>query len=330
MLPTSGLELPTMPTRPSAGIWLRPQRLAQLAGGTARGLGLVALIALCACPLGTIGPRAAEPPEEPSAIPWGAMYVPLEEMSAHGMTGTFGYYRGATGVQRLLADLPLARRDKLKLLLTLGDVRPATYADEHGNLDLAKVHQELDPFLALAEQLAPFFADGTIWGIRFLDEPHDPGSLPRGVAVNPEHLGQVLALLKQTFGEVLVGSTAPARYMVNVPHADWCFGGYPLRDPDPLAVIREDAALAAQHGLHYVASVNACTNPANNRTFFESYLALASLPAVEFLTSWQWPQGRYPQPSFEKRLADATVQDLVQAIPRACQRPASPAPPPDP
>lgn len=281
-------------------------------------LALAALVVGLSWCLQTGGIRAAEG----QPIPWGAMYVPLESMTAHGMTGTFGYYRGARGVQRLLADLPIARRDKVKLILTLGDARPSTYADDRGNLDMAKVHQELDPFLAMAEQLAPFIADGTIWGLRFLDEPHDPGSLPRGVTVNPEHLGQVLALLKETFGPVRVGSTAPARYMVKVPHADWCCGGYPLRGPDPLAVLRQDAALAAQQGLRYVANLNACTNPLDNRTFFQVYLALAALPEVDFLTSWQWPQGRYPQPSFEKRLTDPAVQDLVQAIPAACRRPA--------
>ncbi len=299
-------------------VWPPRRGPIRILGGAAGCLALAALLALSGEALETKEPA---PAPEDAAIPWGAMYVPLESMSAHGMTGTFGYYRGPGGVQRLLADLPIARREGIRLILTLGDVRPATYADERGNLDMAKVHQELDPFLALADQLAPFIADGTIWGIRFLDEPHDPGSLPRGVAVNPEHLGQVLALLKDTFGPVRVGSTAPARYMVSVPHADWCCGGYPLRGSDPLAVIREDLALATEKGLSYVASINACTNPVDNRTFFAAYLALAALPEVDFLTSWQWAQGRYPQPCFERRLTDPAVQDLVQAIPLACRRP---------
>ncbi|NLO74071.1 MAG: phosphodiester glycosidase family protein, partial [candidate division WS1 bacterium] len=131
----------------------------------------------------------------------------------------------------------------------------------------------------------------------------------------------VMALLHTTFAGARVGSTSPASYMVQVPHAGWCTGGYHhdllrRRGLDPLEHLRQDSALAVQHGLRYVANLNACTNPLDNRTFFEVYLALARLPDVHFLTSWQWEQGRYPQPSFEQRLRDPQVQDLVRALPR--------------
>ncbi|MEW6744665.1 MAG: hypothetical protein AB1486_18065 [Planctomycetota bacterium] len=246
-------------------------------------------------------------------------------MTAYGMTGTIGYYRGPVGVKKLLADLAVARREKLKLIVTMGDVNPSLYADARGEIDMARVREELAPFVEIADQIKPFVVDGTIWGIRFMDEPHDPRGLPRGVTINAQRLGDVMALLKEVFGKVRVGSTSPARYMVNVPNADWCSGQYchdtaRRRALDPVTSISEDAALAARKGMSYVASLNACSNSVDNRTFFEVYLALAKLPDVDFMTSWQWPQGHHPQPSFERRLNDPGVQDLVRSIPQACRR----------
>ncbi len=206
----------------------------------------------------------------------------------------------------------------------MGELRPSAYADSQGRINMEAVEKELSPFVAIAEQLKPFIADGTIWGIRFMDEPHDPAGLPRGVAIDTGDLGKVMAYLKKVFGQVRAGSTAPARYMVNVPGADWCFGQYchstmGRRGIKPLEFIQEDAALAKKKGMYYVASLNASTNPVDNRTFFETYLAFASLPDVDFITSWQWPQGRYPN-SFETRISDPSVKTLVEEIPRKCVR----------
>jgi len=252
------------------------------------------------------------------------MYAPLDAMKMLGMTGTFGYYRGARGVRQLLADLETARSSGIKLVVTLGDVRPSAYADQRGNIDMTKVKNELNPFVVAAEQLTPFIESGTMWGIRFMDEPHDPNGLPRGVTIDKGDLGIVMAYLKQALGKVRVGSTSPARYMVDVPNADWCFGQYCHRTAgrrgiEPIPYIREDAALAKRNGMSYIASLNASTNPVGNKDFFEVFKALAALPEVDFLTSWQWPQGDYPN-SFEKRLADPAVKDLVEEVPRACVR----------
>ncbi len=258
------------------------------------------------------------------SIPWGAMYAPLDIMKSYGMTGTITYYRGDGGVKKLFSDLAEARRCRIKLIITLGDVRPSTYADQQGKIDMAKVREELSPFVKISGQLRSYIEDGTIWAIRFMDEPHDPSGLPQGISINTEDLGAVMLYLKQSFGSVRVGSTAPARYMVNVSNADWCFGQYCHRTAgrrgiDPVQFIKEDAALAKKMGMSYVASLNASTNPVDNKTFFETYLAFASIPDVDFLTSWQWQQGRYPS-SFEKRITDPSVRSLVTRITQACMR----------
>ena len=262
--------------------------------------------------------------EKHNAIPWGAMYVPLESMKEMGRTGTVGYYRGAEGVRKLLADLKTARRDQIKLIVTMGEVKPSAYADERGRIDMAKVKVELAPFVAVSGQLKPFIEDGTIWGIRFMDEPHDPSGLPRGIAIDTGDLGVVMAYLKESFGNVRVGSTSPARYMTHVPNADWCFGQYchhtaGSRGIEPIPYIREDAALAKKKGMDYVASLNASTNPVSNREFFNVFKDLAALPDVDFLTSWQWPRGHYRN-SFEVRVSDPAVKDVLKEISRACVR----------
>ncbi len=218
----------------------------------------------------------ASEPERHDAIPWGAMYVPLDSMKAMGMTGTVGYYRGAGGVRKLLADLETARRDRIKLIVTMGEVKPSAYADERGRIDMAKVKAELAPFVAVSGQLKPFVEDGTIWGIRFMDEPHDPSGLPRGIAIDTADLGVVMAYIKESFDNVRAGSTSPARYMANVPNADWCFGQYchhtaGRRGIKPVPYIQEDAALAKKKGMDYVASLNASTNPVGNSEFFKVF-----------------------------------------------------------
>lgn len=282
-------------------------------GAAAGGLALLVALAVCA------------PSKGADAIPWGAMYTPAKSMGSKGMTGTVAYYRGPGGARRIWRDLAAARRKRTKVILTLGSVNPSVYADARGHIDMAKVRREIGPFAAVAGRLKPYIADGTVWGIRFMDEPHDPSGLPRGVTVNPKELGEVMAYLKKTFGKVRVGATSPARYMVKVPNADFAFGQYNhdntgRRFPDGVAYIRRDAALAAKHGMSYVASINANRNSVDNRTFFKLYLDLAKLKDVHFMTSWQWPQGRHPRPSFEKRLNDPRVQDLVRALPQACRR----------
>lgn len=215
--------------------------------------------------------------EKDNTIPWGAMYVPLESMKANGMTGTFAYYRGAEGAQKLLADLKIARRDRIKIIVTMGEVKPSAYADERGKIDIAKVKNELAPFVAVSQQLKPFIEDGTIWGIRFMDEPHDPSGLPRGITINVQDLGIVMDYIKKSFHNVRVGSTSPARYMVNVPNADWCFGQYchhtiGRRGIKPIPYIQEDAALVKKKGMYYVASLNASTNPVGNTEFFKVFI----------------------------------------------------------
>lgn len=258
------------------------------------------------------------------AIPWGAMYVPVDVMKSYGMTGTFGYYRGTAGARKLLVDLETARRFKIRMIVTMGDVKPSVYADSQGRINMEIVKMELAPFVAIAEQLKPFIEDGTIWGIRFMDEPHDPSGLPRGTVINAQDLGNVMAYLKKVFGKVRVGSTAPASYMVNVPDADWCFGQYchstmGRHGIKPVAYIEQDASLAKTKGMCYVASLNASTNPVDNKTLFEVYLAFAGLPDVDFLTSWQWPREKY-HGSFEQRISDPSVKTLVEEIPRKCER----------
>ena len=272
------------------------------------------------------------PPEEPikesaekgySSIPWGAMYTPNEYLTYKGMTGHVKYYCGVKGAQQLLNDLQIAQDHTVTLILTLGRVDPETYLDSNRNIDMNPVLEELTPFFGLADSIQPFIDDGTVWGIRFMDEPHDPKGYPHDFQVDTQQLGEVFSLIKSHFKNVRVGSTSPAFYMIDVPHADFACGQYNHAHPlsnDPVQFFREEAALAHQHGLDYVASLNANTNTVGNYEFFHTYSQMCSIEHVGFVTSWQWPQGHHPYPSFESRLNDPSprVQAQIAQIPDSC------------
>jgi len=262
-----------------------------------------------------------------AGIPWGAMYTPNDRLTSNGMTGAVKHYRGIQGANRLLTDLAFARDHGVRLILTLGSVVPVTYLDEDSRFLTEVVHRELDPFFAASEDLRPFIEDGTIWGVRFLDEPHDPSGYPREFEVDPIELGEVFSLIRSWFGDVRIGSTAPPWYMAQVPNAGFAFGqvvstNLPPGFPDPIDFHRQQSVLAHKHGLLYVASLNANTNPIDNLTFFITYRRMCEIETVDFATSWQWPQGHHPLPSFETRFGDPDpgVQAEISSIPAACVR----------
>lgn len=266
--------------------------------------------------------------EADSSIPWGAMYVPLDVASEAGMTGVVGYYRGEQGAERLLTDLAFAQEHRISLIVTMGSVSPSAVLDADGHIDMVAVHRELDPLLAVAGELSKYAEDRTLWGIRFLDEPHNPAGYPRGFEVEPSELAEAYAVIQHAFPGIPVGSTAPPQYMIRVPGAGLAFSQVvhdklPPGYDDPIAFQRDQAALAHEHGLLFVASINANTNPADNITFFRTYREMCAIPTVDFATAWQWPQGHHPQPSFEARFTDAdpTVQAEIALIPEACRRP---------
>jgi len=261
------------------------------------------------------------------AKPWGVMYIPVKKAADLGMSGVVEYYRGRTGAKRLLKDLEIAQKKGIKIIATIGSVRILDYWDKSSKkLSLEKVRRELAPFCQISNKLTPYLRDGTLWGIRFLDEPHDPTGLDQEVP--KENLGEVYRYIKsECLPGVRVGSTAPASYMVGVAYADFAFGQYnhshPPRDENgrPLSLkefFSTETALARSHGLRYVASINANRNGANNRTFFSSYLWLCHLSGVDFVTAWQWNRRNYPRPSFKERWADPLVSDLVERIPELC------------
>ena len=262
-----------------------------------------------------------------ASIPWGAMYTPNEHLTDKGMTGAVKYYRGRRGADSLIDDLKFAQMQGVRLILTLGSVTPGDYLDDEDHINMEIVHRELDPFLEMADSVKPFIEDGTIWGIRFMDEPHDPTGYPREFDVDPEELGEVFGLIRSYFGDVRVASTAPPWYLIQVPNAGYAFGQcnndkVPPGFDGPVDFHRDQSELAHKHGLLYVASLNANTNPAENVDFFRIYRQMCELKTVDFVTSWQWPQGRYPMPSFESRFSDSdpAVQAEITEIPTACGR----------
>lgn len=266
--------------------------------------------------------------ETARAIPWGAMYVPVDVLPQTGMTGTIAYYRGERGAEQLLADLAFAQQHGVSLIATLGTVAPVDVLDDAGHIDMSAVHRELDPFLAVAEAASPYLEDGTLWGIRFLDEPHDPAGYPPDFEVDPGELSDVYAMIREAFRDVPIGSTAPPQYMVRVSGSGLAFGQtvhgkLPPGLNDPVGFHRQQSELAHERGLLYVASINANTNPIDNVTFFCTYRDMCAIPTVDFATAWQWPQGHHPQPSFEARFTDPDpgVQAEIEAIPEACRRP---------
>ncbi len=209
------------------------------------------------------------------AIPWGAMYTPNEYLTAKGMTGAVKYYRGARGAELLLTDLAFAQEHGVRLILTLGSVTPANYLDTQDHIDLAAVEAELSPFFDLAGRIRPYIDAGTIWGIRFMDEPHDPTGYPAAFDIDPTELGEVFARIREVFGDVRVGSTAPPWYMIGVPNAGFAFGQVvhqklPLGFSDPIDFHIDQSELAHQNGLLYVVSLNANTNTIDNVAFFET------------------------------------------------------------
>ena len=273
------------------------------------------------------GEVLVEAPEESSSIPWGAMYTPNEYLTYKGMTGAVKYYRGLRGAQQMITDLKVAQTNSIKLIVTLGSVDPQQYLDENRNIDMERVHAELDFFFDIQSEIQPFINNGTIWGIRFMDEPHDPSGFPHDFEIDPVQLGDVYSLIKSHFPHVRVGSTSPAVYMVKVPHADYAFGQYNHAHPppsynDPVQFFADDSRLAFNHGLDYVASINANTNTVDNYGFFESYKQICFIETVDFVTSWQWPQGHYLYPSFEARIndPDPEVQGIIAELPSACNR----------
>jgi hypothetical protein len=265
-----------------------------------------------------------------AAIPWGAMYTPNDHLTDEGMTGTIKAYRGPRGAENLLTDLSYAREHGVRLIVTLGSVAPAVYLDTAGHLRMEIVRSELGPFFAVSDRIAPFVGDRTIWGVRFLDEPHDPADTARGFEVDPDELSAAFALIREALGDVLIGSTAPPAYMTRVAGAGFASGQVvheklPPGFADPVDFHRQQSALAHERGLQYVASLNANTSAADNETFFRSYRQMCAIETVDFATAWQWPQGHHPLPSFEARLRDPdpAVQAEIAGIPDACRRGAS-------
>ena len=285
--------------------------------------GTIALILLLAAASLCCSPREAN-----QSIPWGAMYVPLDVASEAGMTGVVGHSRGERGASQLQADLAFAKEHGISLIVTMGSVSPSAVLDADGHIDTVAVHRELDPFLAVAGELSKYIEDRTLWGIRFLDEPHDPAGYPRGFEVDPSELAEVYTLIRRAFPDVPIGSTAPPQYMIRVPGAGLTFGQIahhklPPGYDDPISFLRDQAALAHEHGLLFVASINANTNPIDNLTFFRTYRRMCAIPTVDFATAWQWPQGHHTEPSFEARFTDAdpATRAQIDLIPAACRRP---------
>lgn len=287
-----------------------------------RRLGTIILTLLAAASV------CGSPHEADRSIPWGAMYVPINAASEAGMTGVVGYYRGERGAEQLLVDLAFAREHGISLIVTMGSVSPDDVLSGDGHIDMVAVHRELDPFLAVVGELSNYVEDRTLWGIRFLDEPHDPAGCPAGFEVEPSELAEAYALIQDALPGVPIGSTAPPQYMIRVPGAGLAFSQVvhhklPPGYEDPIVFQRDQAALAHEHGLLFIASINANTNPIDNVTFFRTYRQMCAIPAVDFATAWQWPQGHHPQPSFEARFRDADpdVRAEIALIPEACQRP---------
>ena len=277
---------------------------------------LVAMLPLCGVAI-----------ETPHAIPWGAMYVPLDVAAEAGMTGVVATYRGEKGAEQLLVDLAFAQGHGISIITTLGSVSPGDYLDDDGHIDRDAVHRELDPFLAITNEASPYIEGGTLWGIRFLDEPHDPSEYPRDFEVNPDELAEAYAMIRASFPDVPIGSTAPPQYMRRVPGAGLAFSQVvhqklPPGYDNPVSFLRDQASLAHEHGLFFVASINANTNLVDNATFFRTYREMCAILEVDFATSWQWPQAHHSQPSFEIRFTDRdpSVQAEIAGIPGACQR----------
>jgi hypothetical protein len=290
--------------------------------GTAVRSGFVLLLAFL-----MLGAGAQSQDAKPAAIPWGAMYTPNEHLVDSGMTGAVKYYRGQRGADELIEDLRFARGCSVRLIATLGSVLPSDYLDDEDRIDMSAVHGELDRFFDLAEDVRSYIEDGTLWGIRFMDEPHDPKGYPRNVEVRPDELGEVLALIEAHFGEVRVGSTAPPGYMIDVPNADFACGQYNHANPpsgyeDAAAFHRDQSERAHEYGLDYVASINANTNPIGNAEFFQTYRNMCEIQTIDFATSWQWAQGQHEMPCFSARLGDLdpAVQQEIAGIPASCQR----------
>lgn len=269
--------------------------------------------------------------ESKSILPWGAMYTQNEFLTFKGMRGSVKYYRGRHDTIQLIEDLNFAQSHNVKLILSIGSLDPNTYLDRNGNIDMRIVHQELDPFFNIADSIEPFISDGTVWGIRFMDEPHDIENLISETqvktSVNKEQLGVVYALIKSRLGSVRVGSTSPSVYMIHVPNADYASGQYNHSNPpsyysDPRQFFETDSNLAYSYGLDYVASLNANTNSIGNLEFFKAYNLMCSIENIDFVTSWKWSQGGYPEPSFEVRLNDPTpeVQAEISKIRISCER----------
>lgn len=174
----------------------------------------------------TVLTAASAPPDGDArdSIPWGAMYTPNEHLIDGGMTGSIKHYRGTRGAVVLVDDLTFAEERGVRLILTLGSVAPDDYLDEEGHLSLDDVRRELDPFFALSSEIAPFIESGTIWGIRFIDEPHDPAGYPPSFEIDPAVLSEAFALIRSHLGDVRVGSTAPPAYMARVPGAGFASG----------------------------------------------------------------------------------------------------------
>lgn len=262
-----------------------------------------------------------------NSIPWGAMYTPNEHLTDSGMTGSIKHYRGVRGAAALVGDLALAEARDVRLILTLGGVAPAGYLNQEGHLTMDAVQRELDPFFALSSEIAPFIESGTIWGIRFIDEPHDPAGYAASFEIDPAELAEAFAVIRSHLGDVRVGSTAPPAYMARVSGAAFACGQVihaklPSGYTDPVTFHRDQSVLAHEHDLAYVASLNANTNAIDNETFFRDYRRMCEIETVDFATAWQWPQGNHSMPSFEARSGDPSpsVRAEIEGIPAACQR----------
>ncbi len=91
---------------------------------------------------------------------------------------------------------------------------------------------------------------------------------------------------------------------------------------DPIDFHRQQSQLAHALGLMYLASLNANTNAIDNLTFFRTYREMCAIETVDFATSWQWPRGHHPLPSFEERWGDPSpaVQAAIAQIPAVYAR----------
>jgi ATP-dependent helicase HrpA len=324
-------------------------------------LGRRAGVFLAACAAGILSGSPFDAPAQglrsvPGPKPWGAMYAPIAAgASQYGMTGIVTYVR-APNFLKLLSDLREARANNVKLIVTLGTTDPSAFMDPAGRaFDFELFYgQEIAPFWTqtdIRQAVVEALVEGTIWGFRILDEPHDRQDCATNVvaadrmtyryALHPAGMAGLLnrlagdlagmaadvPILSQNPFLVRVGSTAPPDYMDQVRLSGVggaLFGGIQYRWPSPGPSLEETfkswGDYAAAKGIALLGSLNSNSSTVADTTFFESLISLCRNPRVDFVTSWQWTRaptgdGR----SFQER-ADAVRTTNVQLWARTMAR----------